>query len=64
MNFNNKILFLLKWKSWLKGKIVIDYRQYSFGSKRINLKLINDRLTIRVGGGYMPIQEFLRLYTI
>jgi hypothetical protein len=32
---------------------------YSFGSKRIAVKVENDRINIRVGGGYLSIEEFL-----
>ena len=37
---------------------------YSFGSKKIHVRKRNGKLVIRVGGGYMMVQEFLRLYTI
>ena len=37
---------------------------YTFGSKKIHVRKINGKLVIRVGGGYMMIQEFLKLYTI
>jgi len=37
---------------------------YTFGTKRISVRIINGKLVIRVGGGYMMIQEFLRLYTL
>jgi hypothetical protein len=38
--------------------------EYKFGSKVINLKILNGKLVVRVGGGYMIIQDFLRLFTI
>ena len=37
---------------------------YTFGSKRIHVKVLNGKLVIRVGGGYMTIKEFLQLYTL
>ena len=37
--------------------------QYMFGTKKIFAKVQNDRLVIRVGGGYMRIDEFLSVYT-
>ena len=33
--------------------------QYMFGSRKIFAKIMNDKLVIRVGGGYMLIDEFL-----
>lgn len=36
---------------------------YSFGSKKICIKVDNGRITIRVGGGYLRIEEFLEKYT-
>lgn len=32
---------------------------YNFGSKKVNLKLDNDQLKVRVGGGYATIDDFL-----
>lgn len=32
---------------------------YEFGTKRVNVRLEKDRILIRVGGGYMSIDEFL-----
>ena len=32
---------------------------YQFGSKRINVRIEKDKIYIRVGGGYMSIDEFL-----
>jgi len=32
---------------------------YEFGSKRIFVRVDNDRINIRVGGGYLSIDEFL-----
>ena len=36
---------------------------YRFGARRIYVRLDNDRINIRVGGGYLPIDEFLDQYT-
>lgn len=36
---------------------------YSFGSKKVCIKVDNGRITIRVGGGYLRIDEFLDHYT-
>lgn len=32
---------------------------YMFGTRKIYAKIINGRLVIRVGGGYMNIEEFV-----
>jgi len=37
--------------------------QYLFGTKKIFAKIQNEKLVIRVGGGYMMIDEFLSVYT-
>ena len=34
-----------------------------FGSKKVFVKIMSDRLVIRVGGGYMMIDQFLSTYT-
>lgn len=36
--------------------------QYCFGTKKIFAKIINGKLVIRVGGGYMGIEEFMMYY--
>lgn len=36
--------------------------QYMYGSKKIFAKIMNGKLIIRVGGGYMLIDEFLKNY--
>jgi hypothetical protein len=36
--------------------------QYLFGSKKILAKIINGKLVIRVGGGYMSADEFIEQY--
>ena len=35
---------------------------YMFGSKKIYAKIINGKLVIRVGGGYMIIDKFIETY--
>jgi hypothetical protein len=35
---------------------------YMFGTKKVSAKIINGRLVIRVGGGYMGIEEFMMYY--
>jgi len=37
--------------------------QYIFGTKKIFAKIQNDKLIIRVGGGFMMIEDFLTTYT-
>jgi hypothetical protein len=36
---------------------------YQFGTKRVNVKVAKDKIEIRVGGGYLSIDEFLDQYT-
>lgn len=36
--------------------------QYMFGSRKVFAKIMNDKLVIRVGGGFMLINEFLQTY--
>jgi hypothetical protein len=36
---------------------------YSFGSKRVYVRVEQDHINIRVGGGYLSIDEFLEIYT-
>ena len=36
---------------------------YSFGTKRVAIKVEKDNIKIRVGGGYLSIDEFLDQYT-
>jgi len=36
--------------------------QYMYGSKKIFAKIMNEKLIIRVGGGFMLIDEFLANY--
>ena len=35
---------------------------YSFGSKKTNIKIENGKLKVRVGGGYLSIEEFVQQY--
>lgn len=36
--------------------------QYQFGSKKIITKVVNGKLTVKVGGGYMSVEEFVQTY--
>ena len=36
--------------------------KYMFGSRQIMAKIINGKLVIRVGGGYMSVDEFIDQY--
>jgi hypothetical protein len=36
---------------------------YSFGSKKVCIKVDCGKINIRVGGGYLRIEEFLEKYT-
>ena len=36
--------------------------QYTFGTKKVNAKIMSEKLVIRVSGGYMLVDEFLRTY--
>ena len=36
---------------------------YEFGSKRVMVKVERDKIQIKVGGGYLSIDEFLDQYT-
>lgn len=35
---------------------------YMFGTKKIYCKIINGKLVVRVGGGFMGIEEFISVY--
>lgn len=35
---------------------------YLFGTRKIYAKILNGKLVIRVGGGYMVIEEFISTY--
>ena len=50
-----------------KAKLTIDVQRisasnYLFGSKKILAKIMNGKLVIRVGGGYMSAEEFIEQY--
>mmetsp|Transcript_93337 Transcript_93337/g.128577 ORF Transcript_93337/g.128577 Transcript_93337/m.128577 type:complete len:94 (+) Transcript_93337:393-674(+) len=36
---------------------------YQFGTKRVAVKVEKDKINIRVGGGYLSLDEFLDQYT-
>jgi len=36
---------------------------YEFGSRRVMVKVERDKIQIKVGGGYLSIDEFLDQYT-
>ena len=36
---------------------------YQFGTKRVYVRVDHDRINIRVGGGFLSIDEFLDQYT-
>lgn len=36
---------------------------YLFGTKKIYAKIMNGKLVIRVGGGFMVIEEFITAYS-
>ena len=36
---------------------------YQFGTKRVMVKCVKDKIEIRVGGGFLSIDEFLDQYT-
>ena len=36
---------------------------FEFGSKRVAVKVEKDKINVRVGGGYLSIDEFLDQYT-
>lgn len=42
----------------------IEESKYLFGTKKIAAKIINGRLMVRVGGGYMTIEEFVEKHQI
>jgi Growth-Arrest-Specific Protein 2 Domain len=35
---------------------------YMFGTKKIFAKILNSKLVVRVGGGFMGIDEFINTY--
>ena len=50
-----------------KAKVDVEVQRtsagnYLFGTKKIIAKIINGKLVIRVGGGYMNAEEFIEQY--
>ena len=39
------------------------YGVYLFGKRRIVIKLEQEKLIVRVGGGFLSIDEFVEIYT-
>jgi len=35
---------------------------YLFGTKKVFAKILNGKIIIKVGGGYMSIEEFMQTY--
>ena len=51
-----------------KGKMQVMFIRlqpgvYSFGSKKVCIKVDNGKINIRIGGGYLRINEFVDRYT-
>ena len=51
-----------------KGKLQVMFIRlqpgvYSFGSKKVCIRVLDGKINIRVGGGYLRITEFLEKYT-
>jgi len=51
-----------------KGKLQVMFIRlqpgvYSFGSKKVCIKVDNGKISVRVGGGFLRIDEFLDKYT-
>ena len=51
-----------------KGKLQVMFIRlqpgvYSFGSKKVCIKVDNGKINIRIGGGYLRINEFIEKYT-
>lgn len=42
----------------------IEEGRYLFGTKKIYAKIINGKLMVRVGGGYMSIEEFVEKHQV
>ncbi len=36
---------------------------YLFGTKRVNIRVDNNNINVRVGGGYLSVEEFIEQYT-
>ena len=35
---------------------------YLFGTRKINAKVQGDRIVVRVGGGFLPLDNFIKQY--
>jgi hypothetical protein len=42
----------------------ISENRYLFGTKQVSASIINGRLMVRVGGGYMTIEEFVQKHSV
>ncbi len=42
----------------------ISENKYLFGTKQVSAKIINGNLMVRVGGGYMSIEEFVQSHSV
>jgi hypothetical protein len=40
----------------------INNKTYQFGAKKINCKIVSDRLVVRTGGGFVSFEQFLEKY--
>lgn len=40
----------------------MDFGKYKFGTRVVLAKIVNGKLVIRVGGGYISVEEFLEKY--
>lgn len=40
----------------------IEPGSYQFGTKQVQVKLVGERVVIRVGGGWMSVEEFVQTY--
>ena len=40
-----------------------DFEIYTFGTKRVFIKIEKGKVIVRVGGGFMQIEEFIEIYT-
>ena len=38
----------------------LDHKKYQFGNKKVLAEVRNGKLIVRVGGGWVPIEDFLR----
>ena len=40
----------------------LEFGYYLFGTRKIYAKVLNQKLVVRVGGGYMSFTEFIETY--